>query len=135
METGKSAQPDEFEHQPRGELVSIAPSISARDIARQMIATDAPSCGGSQPAQRALARRLGISRYTLRNLASGGLKRVCVDLYARLKAEQIRRLSASLVRASHELEMARAIGLDPRSPEFRALEAAAQAARKVMEES
>ena len=59
---------------------------------------------------------------------------MCVDLYAKLKAEQIRRLNASLAKAVHELEIARAIGLDQRSPEFRALEAAAEAARKVMEE-
>lgn len=135
MKIEKSAQLDAFEHQPKGEFVSIAPSVSARDMARQMIADDARTHGGVQPASRALAHRLGVSRYTLRSLSSGSLKRVCVDLYARLKAEQIRRLSQSLARATHELEVARAIGLDPRSAEFRALEAAAEAARKVMEEA
>ena len=133
MPNGKSEQPDEFQHQPKVVVVSLAPSVTARDLTRQFISEDATRYGGSQPAQRALAHRLGVSRYTLRNLASGGLKRVCVDLYARLKAEQIRRLPASLAKASHELEVARSIGLDPRSPEFQALEAAAEAARKVME--
>lgn len=134
MKTENRKQPDENQDQPRVAVVSIAPSLHARDMTRQFVSEDALSLGGSQPAQRALARKLGISHYTLRNLASGGLKRVCVDLYAKLKAEQIRRLSQSLAKAEHEIAIARSIGLDPRSPEFRALEAAAEAARKVMEE-
>jgi hypothetical protein len=121
------------QHQPKGVVVSIAPSINAQTMARQFIAEDAPRHGGHQPAQRALARKLGVSPGTLRNLAGGRLKRICVDLFARLKGEELRRINITLARAAHELEMARAIGVDPRSPEFRALEAAAHAAKTVME--
>ena len=121
-----------FEHQPKGVIVSIAPSLTARDLARQFVAQDASRAGGVQPAQRALARKLRVTPYTIRNLIGGGLKRVCVDLFAELHAEQIRRLSASLAKAEHELHVARSIGLDQRSTEFRSVEAAAEAARQAI---
>ena len=114
--------------------MSIAPSIAARDLTRLFIQQDAPSVGGCENAQRALARRLGVAPGTIRNMAGGRLKRICADVFARLKTEQIRRLNIELQRASHELVIARACGVDPRLPEFRALEAAAEAARKVMED-
>jgi hypothetical protein len=117
----------------QGKVMSIAPSIAARDLARSFIHQDADKCGGCEPAQRALARRLGVAPGTIRNMAGGRLKRICADVFARLKAEQIRRLNLDLQRAVHELASARACGVDPRSVEFRALEAAAEAARKVME--
>lgn len=116
-----------------GKVMSIAPSIAARDLARSFIHQDADKCGGCEPAQRALARRLGVAPGAIRNMAGGRLKRICADVFARLKAEQIRRLNLDLQKASHELLVARACGVDPRSIEFRALEAAAEAARKVME--
>ena len=116
------------------EVMTLAPSIAARDLTRSFIKQDAPEYGGSESAQRALARRLGVAPGTVRNLAGGRLKRICADVFARLKAEQMRRINLDLQRASHELSIARACGVDPRSPEFRALQAAAEAARKVMEE-
>ena len=134
MNRSKRLQPDTNSQQPKGDIVSIAPSITARELTRQFVAHDAPACGGAQFAERALAKRLGVSPGTIRNLVYGRAKRVCLDFFARLKAEQLRRLSLSLSQAEHELFVARSIGLDPRSPEFRALEAAAEAARKVMEE-
>jgi hypothetical protein len=110
-----------------------APSISARDIVRDFVATDSRTYGGFQPAERALARRLGVSPGTICNLIYGGMKRVCVDFYAKLKAEEIRCLSNSLAKAGREINVACSIGIDPRSPEFLALEAAGKAAREVME--
>jgi len=114
-------------------IVSIAPSISARDLAREFIHQDAASCGGVEPAKRALARRLGVAPGTIKNMAGGRLKRICADVFARMKAEQIRRLNISLQKAEHELQVSRACGVDPRSIEFLALEAAVEAARKVRE--
>lgn len=119
------------EQQPKGEIVSIVFTDAAGRITRRLISEDAPKYGGTQPARHALARKLGVSPSTLRNAAGGRLKRICADLFARLKAEEIARLNKSIMAASHELEMARAIGLDPRSAEFEALEAAVEAARKV----
>lgn len=114
-------------------IVSIAPSLSARDMTRAFLHQDAPACGGTEPAKRALARRLGVAPGTIKNLAGGRLKRICADLYARLKAEEIRRLNLALQKAEAELAIARSCGLDPRSTDFRALEAAIEAARKVRE--
>lgn len=132
MDSTKRAEFHTNQHQPKGEVVSLAPSLDARDLTRQFVNEDARTCGGSQPAQRALARRLGVSPGTVRNVAAGRLKRICVDFYARLKAEQIRRLSAAISKSEHDLHVARSMGLDPRCPEFQALEAAAKAARKMM---
>ena len=60
MKTENRKQPDENQDQPRVAVVSIAPSLHARDMTRQFVSEDALSLGGSQPAQRALARKLGI---------------------------------------------------------------------------
>ena len=121
------------QRQPKGAIVPLAPSIEARDLTRRFISEDAGYYGGHQPARAALARKIGTTPATLRNVAGGRLKRICADFYARLKAEQTRRTSLSIAKALHELEMARATGVDPRSVEFRALEAAAKAAKAVMD--
>lgn len=118
----------------KGNVVSISPSLSARDMTRTFLHQDAPSCGGIEPAKRALARRLGVAPGTIKNMAGGRLKRICADLFARLKAEEFRRLNLALQKAEHEIAIARSIGVDPRSADFRALEAAVEAARKVREQ-
>lgn len=51
---------------------------------------------------------------------------------AAIKREQYRRLQADIARAEHELAIARASGLGAADPEFQALEAAIENARKVM---
>lgn len=102
-------------------------SLLVREFERQ----DAPKFGGQQPARRALARKLGVSPGTLKSAREGRLKRICVESFAALKREEMRRLNDAIKRSEHELLVARQIGMDPRSDEFVALEAAVEAARKV----
>lgn len=120
-------------HQPTGEVVSISATLETRAMVNRFIREDAATHGGSQPATRSLARRLNVAPWTLKNAASGRLKRVCVEFFAALKREEMRRLNQAILKAEADLATARQIGLGADSPDYRAAEAALVAARKVME--
>lgn len=83
-------------------------------------------------ARKVAARKAGIAPGTLENLRKGRVKRVAVSVFERLRTAVIRDLQNEIVRCTHELEMARQCGLDPRSSDVAALEAAICAAERLI---
>ena len=120
-----------FRTQPEGGVMSMSAVETAASLIRSFEREDSLRCGGQQPARRALARKLGVAPGTLKSAREGRLKRICVEFFTRLKAEEMRRLNTALAGSEHDLAMARAIGLDPRSADFMALEAAVAAAQTI----
>ena len=120
-------------HQPASAVMPISTTLETRAMVSRVVREDAPSYGGQQPALRALARKLGVMPGTLKNAAAGRLKRICVDFFSALKREEMRRLNQAIIKAEADLVVARQIGMDADSPDYRAAEAAVVAARKVME--
>lgn len=122
-----------FHQQPASEVMPITATLETREMVTRFIREDAPVYGGSQPATRALAHKLSVAPGTIKNAAAGRLKRICVDFFAALKREEMRRLNRAITKAEADLAMVRQIGLRADSPEYRTAEAAAMAARKIME--
>lgn len=84
--------------------------------------------------RKSLAKRLGWPAGTLENLKRGRLKRVPVALLECLGSAVAREIEAELPRLAHELEMARQVGVDPRSDAFCRAAAALEEARKAIAE-
>lgn len=82
--------------------------------------------------RRVLARKLAVAPGTLENLRNGRAKRVTTYVFERLRAAVIRDLQQEIARCTHELEIARQAGLDPRSSDMAALETAVQKANELM---
>lgn len=64
---------------------------------------------------RAVARKLGFSPGTLENIVRGRAKRITLSVAAAVRRAMIRELENEIARLTHELELARASGADPRS--------------------
>lgn len=107
----------------------------ARDWARQIEDREAGSSGVPvSTARKSIARRIGIAPGTLENLRKGRVKRVTASVYERLHTAVIRELQREIERCTHEIQIARQAGLDPRGADFSALEAAMAKARKMTRE-
>lgn len=104
-------------------------TLAVSDLVRRFEREDSPGCGGQQPARRALARRLGVAPGTLKSAREGRLKRICVEFFAALKAEEMRRLDVAIRKAEHDLGLARQIGLRPDDAAVLRLEARLAEAR------
>lgn len=70
-----------------------------------------------------ISRRIGISASAMDYVARGRAKRITVELFERLQSAVIGALQNEIARATHELEMARRCGLDPRASDMDALKA------------
>lgn len=83
-------------------------------------------------ARRVLARDTGVSAGTFESLRRGRLKGVKNWIAERIRSAVIRDLQQEIARCTHELELARQAGLDPRSSDMAALETAVQKANELM---
>ena len=85
-------------------------------------------------ARARISRRTGISSSAIEYVSRGRAKRLSVDLFERLQAAVIGALATEITRATHEMEIARRCGLDPRSSEMDALKDAMGKAWKILGE-
>ena len=121
-------------HKIRDEMTMASEAI-ARTWALSIEDRERYRTGLSLPdARKAVARRIGVAPGTLENLRKGRVKRVALHVYQRLRAAVIRELQSEISRCTHELEMARQIGTDPRSADMAALETAMARAKELMGE-
>ena len=117
--------------QPAGAIMAMNAVETASCLVRRFEQEDTFRLGSHRRARKALADKFCVPPGTLKNAREGRLKRICVEFFARLKAEEMHRLNQAIAGAEHDLHVARAIGLDPRSDAFLALEAAVFAARDI----
>ena len=85
-------------------------------------------------ALRAVARRLGLSPGSLENLVRGRAKRITVSVAAAVRGAMIRELEGEIARLTHELELVRACGADPRSLQITEIEALLAKAERLLSE-
>ena len=91
--------------------MSTAATIErARDLARRLEQRERVRVGSTEAARSSLARRVGVSPSTWRNLTLGRLKRLDAWVRDSLQALLIRELEAEIMRLTHELEAARQCG-------------------------
>lgn len=95
------------EHQGKRVVNPSATVDQARDLAVQLERRERARAGNLDVARTVLARRLGISPSTWRNLALGRLKRLDAWVRDRLQALVVRELEAEIARLTHDLEIAR----------------------------
>lgn len=106
---------------------------TAREYARRLEDREAARSGLTiQAARGVVARHLRIAPGTLENLRNGRLKSVAAHLFARLRERVEHEIIAEIQALEHELQLARTSGVDPRSNEIAAAEAALSQARKLM---
>jgi len=91
-------------------MSSAATIEEARAQARTLEQRERGRAGNLKSARAALARRVGVSPATWRNLAQGRLKRLDACLRDRLCALIIRELEAEIARLEHDLATARSRG-------------------------
>lgn len=82
----------------------------ARELARGLERRERGRAGSLDVARVSLARRLGVSPATWRNLTLGRLKRLDAWMRDRLQALLVRELENEIARLTHELEQARRCG-------------------------
>lgn len=104
----------------------------ARDWARALEEREAVRAGSIPEARRSLARRLGLAIGTFDGIRRQRTKSISLAVFERLRAAVIRDLQNEIARCSHELEIARQAGLDPRLSDMAALETAVQKANELM---
>lgn len=80
----------------------------------------------------AVARKIGISPGTLENLRNGRLKSVAAHIFASIRECVVHELTSEVLALEHELQMARACGLDPRGDEVAAVDAAIATALELL---
>lgn len=69
-------------------------------------------------ARTIVARKVGIAPGTLENLRNGRVKAIAAHIYDRLRAAVIGDLETELRRLTHELQILRQTGVDPRDSEM-----------------
>ena len=107
----------------------------ARNWARDLEDRERIRSGVPLPvARKSVARRVGIPAGTLETLRNGRRKGLSAWLFARLQSAVIAEMNREISRCAHELEIARQAGLDPRSDEMAALEAAVSRAKVMLGE-
>jgi len=85
-------------------------------------------------AARAVARRIGLAPGSLSNVARGRAKRLTVAISDAIRSAMIRELQREIERLTHELQLARAIGDDPRSVKVAEIEACLARAQALLNE-
>jgi ABC-type taurine transport system ATPase subunit len=90
---------------------SAATIEQARALAQGLERRERIQGSGVDAARTALARKVGVTPATWRNLVRGRLKRLDAWMRDRLQALLVRELEAEIARLSHELQMARQGGL------------------------
>lgn len=98
--------------------------------ARKMVDLEASASGDVPGALDRLARRYGVSRWTLDRLRKGRSKTVEVSLFGRLRAAYLAEVERQISKLEHELAIERAMGGDDDAVE-RAEAAALELAAKV----
>ncbi len=76
-----------------------------------------------EEARPIVARKTGVLPGTLENLRNGRLKAIGTHIYEALRQRVIRELQDEKARLDHEIQIALATGMDPRSGEVASLEA------------
>ena len=84
-------------------------------------------------ARQRLARRLGALPGTIENFARGRIKRADAYLRARVEALLVTEIQREIAELTHELDVLRAMGSDPRLSAVAEVEAALATARRLME--
>lgn len=117
----------------RGMMTSIDFTDVARGYARRLEDREAARSGSSvHVARMSVARRLHMSPGTLENLRNGRMKNVAAGIFAKLRSMVEHEINQEIQALEHELQMARACGLDRRDDEISAAEAALQTARSFL---
>lgn len=83
-------------------------------------------------ARTAVARRVGVAAGTLESIRRGRLKGVRTWIADRIKMAFVRELEAEIAALSHELDLLRQGGVDPRSDQIGEVEAHLAAARRLL---
>ena len=78
--------------------------------ARKMIDLEASASGDIPGALDRLARRYGVSKWTLERLRKGRTKRVEVSLFGRLRAAYLAECERQITKLQNELAIERAMG-------------------------
>ena len=84
-------------------------------------------------AQELVARRLGEARGAIANLRSGRLKNLSFRLCERVRQAFIREMEAEIARLTHEVEVARQMGVRPDADEMLAAQSLLSQARALIE--
>lgn len=120
------------EHKESGGMSTVATIEDARALARDLERRERVRGGKADAARAALARRVGVTPSTWRNLTLGRLKRLDAWMRDRLQAVLIRELEAEIARLSHELEIARQSGAHLASQHVSEIETHLAAARRIL---
>ena len=112
--------------------VSFAFEDIANSWARDLEDREARRVGSLPAARKALARKTGIAAGTFENLRKGRLKGVKGWIVERLRSAVIKELTLEIERCAHAIQVARQVGVDPRSDEMAALESAMCRAKELM---
>ena len=108
-------------------------AFQARDWTRDMERRERARTGGNiHDVRPVIARRVGTTPGAIEHVSRGRAKGIRAHLYAAIQRAFIQTLADEIQRAEHDIAMARACGLDPRCDEMAALEAGAQAAKKLI---
>ncbi len=71
-----------------------------------------------EAARPIVSRKTGVPKGTLVSLRKNRLKAIAVHIYEQLRSGVIRELEAELRHVSHEIQIARQTGVDPRTSQF-----------------
>jgi hypothetical protein len=96
------------------ETLAMASGLVRRERARSHL--DTPN------AIKTVARSIGLTPGSLENLVRGRAKRITLSVAAAVRRAMIRELENEVARLTHELELVRAGGADPRSLEMAEIE-------------
>lgn len=120
--------------QENGRDVPMSMAFQARDWTREMEAREKAKTGlACQHVRPIIARRVGTTPSAIEHVSRGRAKGITATLFAAIQRAFIKTLIDEISRAEHAIQVARACGVDPRSDEMAALQAGAEAARKLME--
>jgi hypothetical protein len=120
-----------FQHRKGG--MTVATIEQAREVARSLERRERGRAGNLDAARASLARRVGVSPSTWRNLALGRLKRLDAWLRDSLQHLLIRELELEIARLEHELEIARRSGAHLASHDVSEIETHLARARAILE--
>jgi len=120
-----------FQHQKGGGMTVVAIE-HARKLARSLERREMGRSGSVHTARLTVARRLGITPSTLRNLSLGRLKRLDAWLRDSLEHMLIRELETEIARLQHELEIARRSGAHLASQHISEIETHLASARALL---
>jgi len=104
-------------------MTAVDYASQARSIYRTIERRQSVKSGTIENARAALARVIGCSKATLERLAGDRLKTIPARLMDRLKGVYIEQLNKEIQELTHEREVARQIGMDPRLGEIAQIEA------------